>query len=481
LAPANGDGSWLQLLGQVSPVAIYRGDAEGRCIYVNERWCELSGLPPEAALGSGWERAVHPEDVPLVAEEWVRSLELGVPFSLEYRYCQPSGRIVWVFSQVVEECDALGRLTGYVGICTDITKLRELREKLERSHAELEERIRERTQQWEHMAMIVAASADAIISSDLSNTIISWNHAAEKIFGYAPEEMIGQTSYVITPAEKVEEAKALKARVRRGERVDYVETIRVARSGELIEVGLSIFPLCDAEGKVIGTSAIVRDIREKKKAERRLHQLSGRLLRLQDEERRRLARELHDSTAQSLAALAVNLSLLNQHHKSLSAEKRAHLLADGLQLAESIGSDLRTHAYLLHPPLLDERGLPAALRWLAEGFAARSGIAVDLKLAPDMERLPEQVELTIFRVVQESLSNIHRHSRSAAAWLRLMQAGGWVEIEVRDAGRGLPREAGECLGVGIAGMRERVAQLGGTLLIESKPTGTTVLARIPIL
>jgi signal transduction histidine kinase len=133
----------------------------------------------------------------------------------------------------------------------------------------------------------------------------------------------------------------------------------------------------------------------------------------------------------------------------------------------------------LHPPLLDERGLLAALRWFVEGFAARSGIEVDLAIAPEIGRLPEQVELTIFRIVQESLSNVHRHAKSATARIRLDRADGWITLEVRDAGCGLLRDAGELVGVGIAGMRERLAPLGGALTIESNPSGTAVMARIP--
>lgn len=474
------DFSWLQLLGQISPVGIYRADARGRCIYANDRWCELTGLTREKALGTGWEAALHPEDAGKVAAEWHRSCLAGEHFRMEYRYLRPSGRVVWVFGQAIEERAPDGTITGYVGTSTEITELRMIREELHRSHTELEVRVLKRTAELEHMAQIVAASGDAIISSALSGSIVSWNSSAERIFGYSAAEMVGKTTFVITPADRLDEARSLKQRVWEGERIDNLETVRVARSGELIEISLSLFPLCAPDGRVIGKSAIVRDIREQKKAERRLHQLSGRLLRVQDEERRRLARELHDSTAQSLAALAVNLSLLNNHAATLSEEKRTALLADGLDLAETIGRELRTHAYLLHPPLLDERGLPAALRWLAEGFAARSGIAVDLDLSPLLSRLPDEVELTVFRVVQESLSNVHRHARSPTARITLGQEGTRVLLEVRDAGSGLSKAPEDCIGVGIAGMRERVAQLGGSLTLKTSPTGTTVTVLIPL-
>jgi signal transduction histidine kinase len=261
--------------------------------------------------------------------------------------------------------------------------------------------------------------------------------------------------------------------------VDQLETIRVARSGEMIEVALSVFPLRDTDGKVSGTSAVLRDIRQQKKTERRLRQMSERLLKVQDEERRGLARELHDSTAQSLAALSMNLSLLQQDGASAPPEKRAAWVADSLSLAEEIARELRTHAYLLHPPLLDERGVPAALRWFVEGFAARSGIAVDLVIAPEIGRLRSQIELTIFRVVQASLSNVHRHAKSPTACVRLDRADGWLTLEVRDAGCGIAGDLSQLVGVGVAGMRERLASVGGMLTIDSGESGTTIIGQIP--
>ena len=477
--PPPDDYEWLRCLARISPVGIYRADADGNCKYVNARWCELAGYPQEVALGAGWERVIHPDDRARVHEEWGRMAALGVPFRSEYRYLQPGGRVVWIFGEVAEERAADGRVTGYVGTATDITELRRMRAELERSHAELEERVRERTGQIERMAMIVEASDDAIVSSDFAGNVVSWNPAAETIFGYSEEEMIGKSTLLVTPADRIEEARMLKVRARNGETVRQFETVRVARSGELIEVSVSLFPLRDAAGRVVGTSGIVRDIRQRKKAERLLRHLSWRLLRTQDEERRRLARELHDSTAQTVAALAMNLSLLTQSGGPVGEEKRAALLADSLALAGDTVRDLRTQAYLLHPPLLDERGLNAALRWFVQGFTERSGIAVEIEIDAEFPRLHEQLEMTIFRVIQESLSNVRRHAQSATAAIRVALADGWVTLEIRDRGCGIPRDDGDGMGVGIAGMRERLLQLGGSLTLAPNDPGTAVIARLP--
>jgi two-component system NarL family sensor kinase len=211
--------------------------------------------------------------------------------------------------------------------------------------------------------------------------------------------------------------------------------------------------------------------------------LSSRLLTLQDEERRRLALDLHDPIGQRLAALAMNLDVIEQSSKTLGS--RSHrALAESRSLVDQCAREVRTFAYLLHPPLLDEVGLLSAVRWYAEGFATRSGIQVTMDLG-EIGRLPRPVETALFRVVQEALTNVHRHASTTAAAIRLTATVDAVALEIHDEGYGLRdpvthRTLRETLGVGIQGMRERVRQLGGTFDIEFKDTGTTVRVRVPV-
>jgi signal transduction histidine kinase len=221
---------------------------------------------------------------------------------------------------------------------------------------------------------------------------------------------------------------------------------------------------------------------ERGRADNALHELSARLLDLQDAERRRIARDLHDSTAQTLAALAMNLSLLDQPVSALSADTRA-ILADCRALTLQCSDELRTTAYLLHPPLLDELGLADAVRDYCDGFAKRSGIRVDLELPPTLGRLSNEVETTLFRMMQECLTNIHRHSGSRTASIRLGLQPSEIRMEVRDRGHGMAPEAVQSqsgMGVGIAGMRERVRQLGGRLEIETGKGGTAIAGILPL-
>lgn len=217
---------------------------------------------------------------------------------------------------------------------------------------------------------------------------------------------------------------------------------------------------------------------------RNLRELSARLMQLQDDERRRIARELHDSVGQTLAALGMNLSLVRNDVERMSNVIAA--LNDSENLVREMSSEVRTISHLLHPPLLDEAGLCSAVRWYTDGFAQRSGIRVDLDLPDDFGRLPAEAETAIFRVVQESLTNIHRHAGSPVAKIRLRQPGAEIEVEIADRGKGMSPEklqelaASGTPGVGIRGMRERLRQLGGTLEIESSRSGTVVTVKLPL-
>jgi PAS domain S-box-containing protein len=242
----------------------------------------------------------------------------------------------------------------------------------------------------------------------------------------------------------------------------------------------------DTEGQPTAILGTWQDITERKQAEEALRQLSSRLLQLQDEERRHIARELHDSTAQTLAALSMNLTAVERVAAALSEEARK-ALTESLALARHASRELRTLSYLLHPPMLDESGLASALGWYVDGFAQRSGIEVALDISPQLGRLPSDVETTLFRIVQECLTNVLKHSESQTANVEIVLNPAEVMLEVRDQGKGLPtnvlRGSGNVvsgLGVGISGMFERVRQLRGSMDIISGDWGTSVKVSLPL-
>jgi PAS domain S-box-containing protein len=464
-------------LARVSPVGIFRCDPDGNCLYVNERLSELTGLTPEEASGYGWVRAIHPSDRERIAEEWRRTVEDGEQFRSEYRYLRPDGTTVWIRGESAEERDANGSLVSIIGTVTEITDCRRTREALEAARAELEQRVRERTEKLREAAMVVDQMEDAVIRADLSGVIVSWNRAAERLFGYTAEEMIGKTTLPLTPADEHINVISMKRRLQAGESIRSYETVRICKRGELLDVELSLFPLRDENGAIFGTTGIVRDISERKRTQAQLRQLSQGLLRAQDEERRRIARELHDSTAQLLAAMAINLGQVCSG-RNIGDQKRDQLIAECTVLAERALMEIRTQSYLLHPPLLDERGLVAALGFFVDGFIRRSGIDVIFRSQSGLEGLSKPLELTLFRIVQEALTNVHRHSGSGRAEISVTVQDSWIALNVRDYGRGFAGTADSLNGVGVAGIRERVTELGGTFHIESASPGTRITVKL---
>ncbi|MGH9572648.1 MAG: ATP-binding protein [Candidatus Acidiferrales bacterium] len=223
---------------------------------------------------------------------------------------------------------------------------------------------------------------------------------------------------------------------------------------------------------------------ELKQAEESARQLGAQLLRMQDDERRRIARDLHDSVGQAVAIMNMNLGQLA---RSPNLNQRELAVAiDAKALANNVSDQVRTISYLLHPPLLDDMGLPAALKWYVEGFSKRCGIRTHLELSRNFDRLPEDCEIAIFRIVQESLTNVHRHSAGASATVRVIWTPASVKVAIEDDGRGIPAsklrdfDRGAAMGVGLSGMRERISQLGGHLGVHSTDRGTTVSATLPL-
>ena len=234
----------------------------------------------------------------------------------------------------------------------------------------------------------------------------------------------------------------------------------------------------------VANMKLEREVGEHARAAESLQKLTGQLFQSQDQERRRLARELHDGATQNLVALAMNMASMRK--RALSAEQRTELLDDSVRLIQQSVGELRTTSHLLHPPLIDELGLPVTLRSYVDGFSARSGIRVALVLDPQLGRLNRDVELGIFRVVQESLANVHLHSHSDTANILLCREHAHIRLEISDEGTGIPpdvltRTESGIAGVGIAGMRERIRLLGGSFEIHSGNAGTTIRILLPLM
>lgn len=358
-------------------------------------------------------------------------------------------------------------------------------------------------QSEERFRLLIEGIQDyAIYSMDPNGVITSWNVGARRIKGYTAEEIIGQNFSRFYPPEDIRGGLPAKVlQIAREEGHYEGEGWRLRKDGSRFWSNVVVTPLRDNAGNIIGFSKITRDMTERKmlmdrvqqhaeeleRAQQSLRHLSGQLLQVQDDERRRLARELHDGSGQILAALSMNLQSLQDAFKERIAPNLAQRLAESISLTNQVIKETRTLSYLLHPPLLDEAGLRDALHWFVSGFIERSGIQTELEISSDFSRLPRDVELAIFRIIQEALTNIHRHSCSPKAGIRLALGPSEVLLTIADEGKGMPTEASmeepqdnRKLGVGIAGMRERVLQLGGSFEISAGDPGTVIKATFPL-
>jgi PAS domain S-box-containing protein len=616
---------------ELFPMAAYAVRApDGVIVWFNSRAADLWGRTP--VIGDTDERfcgahtLYHADGTYMAHCDTPVALALTTGASVhdeEVVIERPDGSRVTVAVHIDPIRDKDGTIVGVVNFFHDITE----RKQSERTTGLL--------------AAIVDYSDDAIISKSLNGVITSWNKGAERIFGYLAEEAVGQPITLIIPQDRLEEERHILERLRRGERVEHFETVRKTKNGDPVHISVTISPIKDVKGAIIGASKVARDITERKQIEQvmterallldlsndailvrdeddrvtywnksaselygfgreeaigrlshqllqtefpeplerineqlhcesrwtgelihtckdgdkiivvsrwalhrdhegnrkcvletnnditrqkqddlalresqerlrllandlenrvrvrthqleqrnaealkqseQLRELSSRLQHTQDEERRRIARDLHDSAGQVVTALGMHLASIAQNAAKLPIRKAAQ---ESLEMVRQLSQEIRTSSYLLHPPLLDENGLPGAIEWYIQGLADRSSLKCEFMVSKGFGRLSDDMEVTIFRIVQECLTNIHRHSGSKTATICLSCDGGIVSLEIQDKGKGIPAERlaeiqGNRAGVGIAGMRERVHHLKGTMDIQSDADGTKVSVTFP--
>jgi two-component system, NarL family, sensor kinase len=332
-----------------------------------------------------------------------------------------------------------------------------------------------------YLQLLIEHSPIAIVILNSFHQAQQCNPTFERMFGYTRSEIVnGSFDELIASGDKLDEARRFTLSVLHGEKTHMV-TRRRRKDGEWIDVDIHGIPLV-VNGVLRGVYGLYVDITERTRAESSLRHLSLELMQLQEKEKRRIARELHDATSQELALLSLSLGKLQ---RKLPGEDRElqELLNTIKELTRQCTQKIRSASYLLHPPLLQEAGLVPAISWLAEGFAERTGIRVNVRISPKVGRLAEMAEMAIFRVVQESLSNVLRHSSSNVVDIRLSRRPGTINLSVKDCRPGdAPAQANENHhpgGVGIAGMKERLQELGGRLDVRAVTGGMMVIASLP--
>lgn len=342
-------------------------------------------------------------------------------------------------------------------------------------------------------AAIVTSSRDAIIGMTVEGVIVSWNAAAERLYSYTAAEVIGRSVDLLTPPERHHETLALLARMRCGEHIALYETQRLTKTGQWVDVSLSLSPIQTRDGTIIGVSKIVHDITAQKQREARLQETERALRRsqaqlrrvmkhqqhLQEQERAVMAREIHDELAQTLTVLQMDIAWL-ANQMTLSPDTSERLQAMATQV-ESLDDAMHRIAAALHPRLLDDLGLVAALEWQLEEMLRRAGLAYTLQVSPEELLLDSDRATTLFRISQEVLTNVLRHANASRVEVCVSQDAEAVCLEVRDNGRGIdPAQLKGRQSLGILGMHERARLWGGEVSLQSVPdAGTAVCVRMP--
>jgi PAS domain S-box-containing protein len=438
----------------VNGLDVWRDELRRRVLYIGIASTFVAVLALIGSLVFAWREFVTP--VVHLRRQALRMPEVDLPES--------SGNELQAVSNLVSK------------MSTDVERLRSERE-------EVEEELRQ--VEADYQAIFENAAA-GIYEFDLEGRLLLANAATAQLLGY------GSSSELLRVVANVHEElfadpehqRALMAAAKGAGPLDSETKLR-RKDGSLIWVRESGRFNAVPDGTGYFESVII-DVTPRKNAEESLRELSILLLRSQEEERRRIARELHDSTGQMLAALEINLDRLNETLQEIPAEMR-DALTSCRDLVVECSREVRSMSYLLHPPMLEELGLLYALREFAEGFSHRSGIKSELHLPVDLDRIPSDVELALFRVAQEALTNIHRHAESPIAIITLRAEPDEIQLSVADQGKGIPGHlvrSGEVvlshMGVGIRGMVERMKQLGGWLRVDSGPDGTRVEAALPL-
>jgi PAS domain S-box-containing protein len=468
----NEDKEWYQALAEVSPVGIFRTDAKGHCLYVNRRWCEISGLTPDEALGEGWIQAIHADDRDRVFTQWYDAARNNRPFQLEYRFQAPDGTITWVVGNAKAVAEPSGKILGYVGTITDITE-----------HKRAEEDVF-------HLAAIVESSDDAIIGKTLGGIIRTWNPGAERIYGYPSGEAIGQPISILVPPDRPDEVPQILERIKRGERVDHFETVRKRKDGSPIDVSLSISPILDASGNVVGASTIARDITVHKRAQkeqalmRELGAKNGELEQFASRVAHNLKSPL--TTINGFAGLMGQSAAAGDHEGTKAWAARISAAVDGMERLLDDLLELSCGGRRMHPA--KEVRLAEAAQDAVSAVAGRlAQRGVRVEIAPDLPvvygdaaRLREVLECLL-----DNAAKFMGDQPDPRVEIGARRACAEVIVCVRDNGEGVAPRAREKIfelferlhggaegrGMGLAIAKRIVEAHGGRIWVESNGLG----------
>lgn len=455
----------FEQLFEAAPDALLTVDQNGRILRVNAQTeamfgygrKELTGRPVEVLLPERY-RASHPAlRRKYQSDPRTRRLDSGLALYARRK----DGSEFPVDISLSSLGGSLGERT--LAVVRDITLRKQTEEVLRQS----EQRYRLLTE---------SVKDSAIMLLDREGRITAVNIGAGQMFGYSREEMIGQHVAMLYPSRNRDEAARELATAESTGKFEG-ESLRVRKEGTQFWASIVTASYRDSQGAIAGFSRVVRDITDRKTAEEHARELSMRRIQAQDEERSRISRELHDNIGSTLAALLLNLSVMKRlASKSDLAVRKP--LDESLELAKKCAEDIRTVAYLLHPAILEDLGLLAGLEWYLGKYRQLSGVKVRSSFPARLSRLPKELEISLFNIVQQALLNIYFHSGSSEAEVSIELSGEILTLRIQDRGKGMPQGARP--GLGIGGMQERARLFGGRFDITSNAAGTTVIVTVPL-
>jgi PAS domain S-box-containing protein len=512
----------LQAILVSNEVGTWTWDVVNNRVVADPNLARLFGVSPQDAAGGPVEKylaAIHPDDRAEASAAITKAL--GGPtdrYEIDYRIMRRNGAISWVTARGTVERDSEGRPISFPGVVIDISARRASEQRADELRFQL-------AQQLHILDITLSSISDFAYIFDRSGRFVFVNQSLLDLWGLKSEQAVGKNFYELKyPVELADRLQRQIQQVFDTKTGLIDETPYTSQTGAGGYYEYIFRPVFDREGNVEVVAGSTRDISDRKRVEAELrlseerlkslaetlesevHQrtkelearnnevlvqsemlrdLSIRLMEAQDEERRHFAREMHDSAGQTISALSINIARISRELRATNPALLP-LIEQAQNYADELGKEIRTTSYLLHPPMLDETGLHAALGWYTDGLKERADLDVTVIFDEQFERPSREMELVIFRVVQECLTNVHRHSGSRSAQIHIVRQNSTVVVEVRDFGCGISPEVlakirSKGAGVGLRGMRERVRPFGGDVRIHSQVgDGTTIVVTLPI-
>lgn len=485
----------FRTMAEAVPSFLFETDAAGWNIWTSDGWCRFTGQSHEQVAGHGWAEALHPDDRAANLQQWLHCMEHGIPFETKQRLCRVDGTYAWVIARALPVRDDHGKVTRWVGSVTDVDAIVRTEEALHESE--------------KHFRSFFD---NATVGAAQVNPAGRFTHVNDRfcqLTGYQRDELIGQMGPLDLdhPDDVEDDRKRMATFFQESTSYLLYEKRYVHKDGRTIWVSVTASPIRDEHGVIQTTAAIIGDITERKQAEEalahlnatlerrvaertamlherevQLRDLNAKLLLVQEEERRRIARELHDDFTQRLAALTIGLQSLRAGSCE-SADSLSMRIEQLGNTAERLTTDLQRMAHHLHPSILEHVGLEAAVREHIEDFEARTNLKTELMVRAVPTTIPLDHATCLYRVLQESLQNVRKHANAAAVMIRLLKTERGVGLCVHDDGRGFEysEDTRERNGLGLTSMAERVKALRGTFRVRTKPgDGTEVNAWVPL-